>query len=214
MKMTVEWIDVSVPLRNGMVHWPGDAAVNIAKVEDMENGDSHNLSRLAFSSHTGTHIDAPRHFIKEGISIDKIPLETFIGRARVIEIADSRTVTPAELERYNIKKGERILLKTKNSDLCWQSGSFCEDYVYITNEAACYLAQRKPTLVGVDYLSVGGYQKDGSEVHRTILEAGICIVEGLNLACVEAGYYEFSCLPLRLENGDGAPARAVLKKAA
>ncbi|MFC1979914.1 cyclase family protein [Chloroflexota bacterium] len=110
-----QWIDISVPLRNAMVYWPGDPPVQINHTLDTEQGDSHTLSEISMGSHTGTHMDAPLHFIKHGIGIDKMPLDVTIGRARVIEIKDAESVKPEELARHHIQRGERILFKTKNS---------------------------------------------------------------------------------------------------
>ena len=205
------WLDISVPIYNGMVHWPADPPVSIMRTQDIEEGDSHTLSELTMGSHSGTHIDAPVHFLEGGASVYEMPFDAVIGRARVIEIKDEQSVKPEELTRHNIRAGERILFKTRNSSEDWTSSSFKEDFVHITAEAARYLAEKKIRLIGVDYLSVGGYKKDGSEVHRLLLEAGIWIIEGLNLSPVSEGVHELICLPLRIKNGDGSPARAVIR---
>jgi len=205
------WIDVSVPLQSGMIHWPDDPPVAIKHMLDMKHGDLCNVSTISMGSHTGTHIDAPRHFLRSGKGIDEMPLETTMGRVRVLEIHDRKSVTPQELEQHRIQRGERILFKTQNSARCWRTDTFITDFVYLSTEAAEWLAQRGVKLVGIDYLSVGGYEKNGVEVHRLLLEAGIWILEGLNLSKVQAGTYELLCLPLKIIGGDGAPTRAILR---
>ena len=208
-----KWIDASIPLRNAMVHWPSDPPIRIERLLDMERGDANNLSTISMSSHAGTHMDAPLHFIRQGIGIDKMPLDTTVGRARVIEIHNSELIKPEELASHRIRRGERILFKTRNSSCCWQTDTFTEDFVFISKEAACFPAKRSVRVVGVDYLSVGGFKHNGIETHQTLLEGGVWIIEGLNLSGVRQGKYDLICLPLRLEHGDGAPARAILRPA-
>ena len=206
------FIDLSVPLRDGMVHWPGDPGVQIRKVKEIGHASSSTLSLLSMGSHTGTHMDAPGHFLKRGTAIDRLPLEVVIGPARVIPIRHPQEIRVEELRPHRIRRGERILFKTRNSARCWNSNRFVKDFVHLTAESARLLASLKLRCVGVDYLSVGGYKKDGAEVHRALLKAGIWIIEGLNLSAARPGRYELICLPLRIEKGDGAPARAVLRK--
>ena len=196
-----------------MVHWPSDPPVHIERVLDLDRGDSHALSALSMGSHTGTHVDAPRHFLSQGASVDQVPPETLIGRARVIEIQDRESIRPEELLRYGIRGGERLLFKTANSSRVWRMGRFTEDYVFLSAEAASLVAKRKVRLVGIDYLSVGGFKRDGGLVHRLLLEAGVWIVEGLDLSGVEPGKYDLVCLPIKISGGDGAPARAMLRPA-
>jgi arylformamidase len=213
MVMTEDWIDVSIPLRTGMVHWPDDPPVSIERVLDIERGDVVSVSRLSMSAHTGTHMDAPLHFFRTGKSIDTMPLTACLGRARVIEIRDPESIKPEELRHYQLQRGERVLFKTRNSARCWQTDDFVEDFVYISQEAARFLAAQQVQTVGVDYLSVGGFFKDGVETHHALLEAGIWIIEGLDLSSVAPGMYELICLPLKIEGSDGAPARAILRLA-
>lgn len=205
------WIDISVPLYSGMVHWPDNPPVKVERMLDMEAGHACNVSKMSLGVHTGTHVDAPRHFMRDGIGVHLAPLNALIGPARVIEIADPRAVSADELRQHAIGAGERILFKTLNSDRCWQTDDFIEDFVYVSQAAARYLAAVGVRVVGVDYLSVGGYTVDGPETHRALLSAGIWIIEGLNLAGVRPGDYELICLPLKIVQGDGAPARAVLR---
>ena len=211
--MADEWIDVSVPLHTGMVHWPDNPPVTIERELNMEHGDTCNVSKMSMGTHTGTHMDAPIHFIRAGIGIDQMPLTAAIGRARVIEIGDPVSIKPEELMGHNIQRGERILFKTRNSARCWQTDDFVEDFVYIAHEAAQYLASLGAQLVGVDYLSVGGSHVDGPETHQALLGGGVWIIEGLNLSQAEPGIYDLICLPLRIVGGDGAPARAILRRA-
>lgn len=208
---TEDWIDVSVPLRTGMVHWPDNPPVSIERMLDIERGDVATVSKLLMGAHTGTHMDAPIHFFRGGKGIDTMPLSATIGRARVIEIEDPESIKPEELRLYQIQQGERILFKTRNSARCWQTNDFVEDFVYISQEAARYLAAQQVQTIGVDYLSVGGFFKDGVETHHALLEAGIWIIEGLNLSAIQPGVVELICLPLKIEGSDGAPARAILR---
>ncbi|HEX5158183.1 MAG TPA: cyclase family protein [Ktedonobacterales bacterium] len=210
--MADEWIDVSVPLHTGMVHWPDNPPVSIERELNMDRGNVCNVSKMSMGVHTGTHMDAPIHFIHGGIGIDQMPLTASIGRARVIEIGDTVSIKPGELAGHDIQRGERILFKTRNSARCWQSDDFVEDFVYIAHEAAQYLAALGVQTVGVDYLSVGGSHVDGPETHQALLGGGVWIIEGLNLSQVEPGDYDLICLPLRIVGGDGAPARAILRQ--
>ena len=209
--MTADWIDISVPIYPGMVHWPDNPAVRIERIQDLSRGDAANVSRLELGAHTGTHMDAPRHFLAEGAGLDELPLEATIGPARVIPIAHPQAILPEELSAHRLRAGERVLFRTRNSGRCWKNNEFVEDFVYISAAAARFLVQRKVRTVGIDYLSVGGYVHDGVETHQILLGAGIWLIEGLNLAAVKPGAYELICLPLRVVGADGAPARAVLR---
>ena len=208
------WIDISVPLRDAMVHWPSDPPVSIKRVKDIEQGDTANLSVISMGAHSGTHVDAPIHFVKQGQGIDNIPIDTLVGRARVIEIRDPESIKPEELVGHRIRRGERILFKTRNSSHVWQKDEFVEDFVFISDTAADFLVNRGVRLVGVDYLSVGSFKHGGSYVHKTLLSGGVWTIEGLNLSNVTPGKYDLICLPLRIVAGDGAPAHAILKPAA
>jgi len=205
------WIDVSVSLHSGMVHWPDNPPVRIERMLDMEHGDVANVSKISMGSHSGTHMDAPLHFVRDGAGLDEMPLTATMGRARVIEIHDPESVKPGDLDPHEIRRGERILFKTQNSARGWASAAFIEDFVYVSQEAARYLALREIQTVGIDYLSVGGFHRDGVETHQALLEAGIWVIEGLDLSQVEPGEYELVCLPIKVEGSDGAPARAILR---
>ncbi|MBI3319420.1 MAG: cyclase family protein [Candidatus Omnitrophica bacterium] len=211
--MPSTWIDISVPLHDGMVHWPTDPPIRIERIRDLERGDRCTVSSLSMGSHTGTHIDAPLHFLRGATAVDAMPCDATIGRARVILIRHREAIYPDELRSQRIRRGERIVFKTRNSPRCWKTKAFVEDFVYLSTEAAQFLAARKVRAVGIDYLSVGGYRKrNGVEVHRTLLAAGVWIIEGLDLSRVGPGTYQLLCLPIKLLHGDGAPARAALRR--
>jgi arylformamidase len=205
-------VDISVQLRSGMVHWPNNPPVRIERMLDMDRGDVANVSTIGFGSHTGTHMDAPVHFVRGGEGIDRMPLGATMGRARVIEIQDPVSVKPDELESHGISRGERILFKTRNSAGRWREDGFIEYFVYVSQEAARYLADRGAMIVGVDYISVGGFYEDGPDTHHALPGAGIWIIEGFDdLSGVDPGGHELICLPLKVKDGDGAPARALLR---
>jgi arylformamidase len=206
-----DWIDVSVTVKSGMPHWPDNPPIVLERVMDLGRGDPCNVSHLTMGVHSGTHMDGPVHFIHEAPGLDEMPLTATMGQARVIEIEHPREITAGELVPHRLQAGERILFRTLNSTRCWRAASFVEDFVYISEPAARHLAQARVRTVGVDYLSVGGYRADGALIHRILLEAGIWIIEGLDLSPVTSGRYEMICLPVKLHGSDGAPARAILR---
>jgi arylformamidase len=172
------WLDISLPLKNGMVHWPEDPPLRVSRAHDMEKGDASNLTDLSLSAHTGTHIDAPLHFLKEGAGIDELPFGAVVGIARVIEIEDKHSIRREELEKHGLSCGERILFKTRNSLRCYKTDAFVPDYVFLEPEAARYLVSRGVRTVGIDYLSIDGYSSGGREAHGALLSANIWIIEG------------------------------------
>ena len=204
------WRDVSVPIRPGMVHYPGNPPVLIDFVRDLKRGDAETLSHLSLSVHTGTHVDAPVHFLPDAAGVDRLPIETLIGAARVIDVPDAEGLTAAHLTPHGIAPGERILIRTRNSQLGWNSDEFFASYSYLAVDAAALLAEKRVRLIGVDYLSVGRGETN-PEVHRILLGAGIVILEGLDLSQVSPGRHDLICLPLRLVGRDGSPARALLR---
>ncbi len=210
-KLDSGWIDISVELTDGMVHWPDDPPTEIKQILNMKKGDECNLTHLSMAAHAGTHMDAPHHFRKSGISIDKMPLSAAIGKARVIEIEHKEFITAEEIRPHTIRKGERILFKTLNSKTRWESKPFKKDFVHLSTEAAQFLADKKVQTIGIDYLSIGGYEGNVIDVHDIILKAGIWVIEGLNLSKVKPGNYELICLPIKITGSDGAPARALLR---
>ena len=211
-----EWIDISIPfpVDKPMPFFPTDPqGPSVTRIFDRTKGDPVTMSQININSHNGTHIDAPFHFIAEGTTIDMMPLDTAIGPARVIEIKDPVSIKLDEVEPYDIKEGERILFKTRNSSYAYKTADFVDDYVYCTNEVAHYLKDKKIRLVGVDYITIGN-QKDHENikiVHETLLMNGIYIIEMLNLDGVKPGDYEMVCLPLRMEKGDAGPCRAIIR---
>jgi arylformamidase len=206
-----EWIDISVTVHDDMVHWPGDPPVHITLAKAMKDGCCANLTQLNMSAHTGTHMDAPRHYLERGASMEQMPLSAGMGTARVIVIEDEHEISRAELIRSSPEPGERLLFRTRNSDTDWENGAFMPNFIALSVAAAHYLAECKVRTVGVDYLSVGGFHSDGTAIHRALLEAGIWIIEGLKLRHAPAGNHELICLPLKIMGADGAPARAVLR---
>jgi arylformamidase len=206
------WIDVSVTVRHNMAHWPDNPAVVLERAMDIGRGDACNLSHLAMGVHTGTHMDGPLHFLHGAAGLDQMPLAATMGEARVLQIEDSHEITVDELRPHRLRSGERVLFRTLNSTRCWQTDTFVEDFVAISEPAAAHLAETKVQTVGIDYLSVGGYYADGPKIHRILLDAGIWIIEGLDLSAVSAGRYEMICLPVKLHDSDGAPARAILRR--
>ncbi|MBI3877350.1 MAG: cyclase family protein [Verrucomicrobia bacterium] len=220
--MAKPWMDISVTMRDGMVHWPGDPECHVSlhvKLGDpIPNQPGKtipcNLTKLSLSAHTGTHMDAPRHFVRDGRTMEAMPLDAVIGPCRVIELKHRTAITVGELKPHKLKRGERVLFKTRNSTKSWKlakTSTFDENFIYIPADTATYLVERGVMTVGVDYLSVGGYNKDGVECHQIMLGAEIWIIEGLDLSKVKPGKYELVCLPLKILGADGAPCRAVLR---
>ncbi|MCW5876560.1 MAG: cyclase family protein [Anaerolineales bacterium] len=204
--------DVTLDISAELPVWPGDGGILFERIEKIEDGSAANVSRLSMGVHTGTHVDAPYHFIKNGSTAESLSLKTLVGRAYVIHIKDDvGLITPEVLEAAGIPpRTRRVLIRTRNSKL-WAKGykPFTEDYVALDKAAAEYLVKRGVRLVGVDYLSVAPFH-DTTPTHVALLKAGTIIVEGLNLSQVSQGRYNFFCLPLKLVGSDGAPARAIL----
>lgn len=205
------WIDISVTLSDGMVHWPGDPPIRIRADHHFDHGDPCIVSRLDMGAHTGTHMDAPLHFLPGGQSLDTMPLDATVGPARVIAIQDPVSIKPEELRPHQLRPGERVLFQTRNSRREWTREPFDPDFVHISAPAAQHLADCGVRTVGIDYLSVGGHERDGVETHRLLLGAGIWIIEGLDLRGVMAGPHELVCLPLKILGSEGAPCRAILR---
>jgi arylformamidase len=205
------WIDISVPMRNGMHTWPGDPPFYFTTHVSTAKGDVCNVSAVTMSSHVGTHMDAPLHFIHGAKTMDELPWDAVIGPARVVPIRDKTAIKPAELKKVKPKKGERLLFKTTNSAVSWQKPEFDKDFIYIAREGAQYLVDCGVQTVGVDYLSVGGFYKDGIETHHILLGAEVWIIEGLDLSKVKPGNYDLLCLPIKYHQRDGAPARCLIR---
>lgn len=204
--------DVSLTISPNLPTWPGDPGVELEQVESMDKGAGYNLTRISTSVHVGTHIDAPRHFIKDGSTVEHLPLEVLTGPCYVVQLPDGvEAITAEVLERTEVtSEMKRILFGTRNSHL-WARGEtqFQTDFVGITEDGAEWLVERGVQLVGVDYLSVAPYA-DVIAPHITLLGRGVIVVEGLNLSRVMRGFYDLYCLPLKIENCEGAPARVIL----
>ncbi len=206
------YYDVSQPYFPGMVVYPGDPVFTSEEIFQIQQGDICNLSRLSFGSHTGTHIDAPKHFFDDGLTVDRISPDHFIGKARVCEIMGKPEITEADLTYLRIQKNEIVFIKTDNSQ--WHTmREFREDFVSLTPGAAQYLVETGIKTLGVDYFSV---EKSGTmdfPVHKTLLGNGIIIIEGLVLKGIPPGEYQMNGLPLNIKNGNGSPIRVILFEA-
>jgi arylformamidase len=204
-------IDVSLPLSDALPTYPGNPPFELAPVKRIADGGSSNVSRLSMGTHTGTHVDAPRHFFDAGAPVDRLPLDVLIGPARVVAVDAEHGIEPRHLRPETLEGASRILFKTRNSSL-WRSREFTSAFVFLTEEAARVLVDARVRLVGIDYLSVEAFKKPGAPAHRTLLAANTVIIEGLDLSAVAPGDYELLCLPLRVAGSDGAPARVVLRR--
>jgi arylformamidase len=204
--------DISVPIRTGGVVYPGNPPIAITAQQAISQGAGANVSRIDFGSHSGTHVDAPKHFFDDGAGVDSLPLEVLIGPARLIAFGDEvKSVGEADLRKRDLDGVERLLIRTRNSAwLASGSSEFHPDYTYVAPDGAAYLAGLGVKLVGVDYLSVEQFHSGHHRTHRTLLQREIVIVEGLSLSQPPPGDYELYCLPLKLAGLDGGPARAVL----
>ncbi len=214
VKVPKGWYDISIPLKQNMTKFPTDPTpFKVYRLSDVALGAKVTMSMMEMISHTGTHIDAPLHFIPGGSTISDMPLDATIGPARVIEIKDKQKIRVAEIEKYNIKKGERLLFKTRNSPLTYTSETFVEDYVYFDIPAAEYLAEKKVRMVGLDNITIGSFKEQGSltRTHTIFLQAGVYILEDCALGEVPPGEYELLCLPLLMYHGDAGPSRAILR---
>ena len=203
--------DISIMISNELPVWPGDQPVSLQRNKDMHHGDLYTLSQLTATVHVGTHLDAPAHFLKDGQGIDQVDLNKLIGPCYVAHLPVAEAIDAVALERANIPIGTtRLLIRTRNSAYWAQVPLvFHTDFVAIAPSGAEWIVQRGIQLVGVDYLSVGSYEA-GIPTHEILLSNGVVPVEGLNLSSIEPGEYQLICLPLKLRDSDGAPARAVL----
>jgi arylformamidase len=204
--------DISLPISPAMPVWPGDPPVVLEQVSSMDAGAHDNISRLGCSVHTGTHVDAPHHFLNDHRTVDALSLDVLNGPAQVIQIPeDVGLITADILEKAAIPSGTlRLLLKTRNSRL-WErrEKEFVKDFVGISVDGAEWLVRTGMKLVGIDYLSIAPY-KQSIPTHQVLLKPGMIILEGVDLSAVSPGIYDLYCLPLKLVGSDGAPARAIL----
>lgn len=203
--------DISLTISPKLPVWPGDPPIAIERVSDIAAGDDANVSRVNMGVHSGTHVDAPLHFLADGDPVDQLDLKTLTGRAYVLDLTDVDLIDAQVLKGAEIPaRTRRILFKTRNSEL-WSQGEthFQENFVAISADGAQFLVDRGVRLIGVDYLSVAPYD-DGIPTHKILLSAGVAIVEGLNLSQVDQGRYTLYCLPIKISESDGSPARAIL----
>ena len=204
------FFDISLPIHEGMIVYEGDPGVTVGSALALERGDPANVAMLHLGSHTGTHMDAPLHFIDGAAGIDTLALDVLIGPALVAEIDAPRLIEPEHLASVPIAQHTRVLFKTRNSAL-WDRPAFSREYVALSPASARLLVERGVKLVGIDYLSIEAFGASGHPVHKTLLGAGLVILEGLDFRRVPPGVYELCCLPLRIAGGDGSPCRAVLR---
>ena len=204
-------IDVSVAIDVTLPSYPGNTPFSLEAVKRIAQGASSNVSTLHMSAHTGTHVDAPRHFFDAAPGTEALPLEMLCGRTRVVEVTTRKSIDADDLAGLDLAEDVRLLLKSCNSRL-WGSPTFHPDYVGVTESGARYLVDHGIKVVGVDYLSVEEFKKSGAPAHHILLGAGTIVIEGLNLRDVEPGIYDMICLPLRIVGADGAPARVLLRQ--
>lgn len=203
--------DISLPISDDLIVYPGDPEIEIRPHSRIADGDDANVTRLSFGSHTGTHVDAARHFFDDAQTVDQMPLDRLVGPAQVVRLPpEVRAIGEHELRAAGIAGAKRVLLRTGNEELLGRD-TFREDFAHLTADGARYLLDAGVELVGIDYLSVEAPDVEEPVAHRTLLEREVVIVEGLDLREVPPGRYELICLPLRLAGLDGAPSRAVLR---
>ena len=211
----MRFVDISLPLSPHLPTWPGNTSFQLDPVKRLAKGDSANVSRFVSGTHSGTHVDAPRHFLDDGAGVDELSLEDLIGPCAVVEldVADGSSVSGEELQRaVGTPPASRLLLKTANSKL-WRRAEFTPRFVSLAPDAAEWLVAEGVRVIGIDYLSIETFRRPGAPAHHALLAARIVIIEGLDLADVVPGSYELICLPLRLAGADGSPARVVLRAA-
>ena len=209
------WLDATATLDPATTPvYAGDAPMKFDFLKDMRKGDGFTLSAYSLGAHSGTHIDAPMHFIRDGATIDRVPLEPLIGPARIIDIPDSiQAINAAELARHDWKGAPRVIFRTRSSLHGWMhSSTFHRDFAYIAPDAAQQLADAGVKLVGIDYISAEQFGAPAPLTHRTLLGKGIPIVEGIDLENITAGDYDAIILPMKVGGHEGAPARAILRK--
>ncbi|NLC69826.1 MAG: cyclase family protein [Desulfuromonadaceae bacterium] len=202
------WIDISVTLHPGLVAWPGDPSFAISRVAELAAGDEANVSALSFCAHTGTHLDAPSHFLPDAAGIESFSCAVANGPAQVVEVGDIVQIGADILKGKLAPECRRLLFKTRNS-VFWDEGKFRYDYTFLTSDGADWLIREGVRLVGIDYLSIGSPRPE-QDVHATLLAAGVWILEGLDLRNAPPGIYDLICLPLRIGACEAAPARAFL----
>lgn len=205
--------DITLTLSESLAVWPGDPAPKFERKLKIEKGDVANVTIMTLGAHTGTHVDAPYHFIHGGKTVESLPLDVLVGDALVVERKECDALTAKVLQEADIPEGtKRLLIKTRNSDW-WEKNSskFYDDYVPITEDGAQYLVGKGIRLIGVDYLSVSPFD-DPVPTHEAFLKSSVVILEGVDLSKIIPGNYTLCCLPLKVADADGAPCRAILMK--
>ncbi len=199
--------DVSIPVHPGMIIYRKNPGVEVERALTIDGGDGANVSRLTMGVHSGTHIDGSLHFYDDGTGVDALPLDAMLGRCVVVEIADpGEAIDRAALEAAGIPEGaDRVIVKTPNSRL-WDLDEFTHDFVRLDGDGAAFVLERGIRLIGIDYLSIGDH-----DAHMALLGNGVVALEGLDLRRIEPGAYDLICLPMRLIETDGAPARVLLR---
>jgi arylformamidase len=212
MERLVKLFDISIPVSPALPVWPSDPGILLERYRSISRGNASNDSRVACSVHSGTHVDAPAHFVENGATVEQLPLDILIGPVTVVELPEIDVITPDLIEAQRLPaKTKRLLFKTKTSELWDDPGhQFNPDFVALSSESAGWIASKGIQLVGIDYLSIQLFRDAEPLTHRVLLEAGIIIIEGLDLRDISPGVYHLICLPLKLVGSDGAPARAIL----
>lgn len=205
--------DISLTIAEDLPVWPGDPKIELKKISKIEDGEEANVTHISACVHIGTHVDAPDHFLGNGQTVENLPLDLLVGAAFVAEILVDGQVSAVDLQSVTIPEGtKRLLIKTANSQLWAESAKeFKSDFIALEADAAAYLVSQGVEVVGVDYLSVAPFS-DPAPTHRILLEAGVLVIEGLNLSGIEPGKYTLLCLPLKISGSDGAPARVLLQR--
>jgi len=203
--------DISMEITKDTIVYPGDTKIVFTEDNSISKGDTCNTWSMSFGSHMGTHVDAPKHFCEDGLTIDQLTPDFFVGKAKVYEVKNRKYIGAEDISEFDIQKNDIILLKTSNSELP-TIGEFNTDFVYITAEAAVYLAEKGIKTLGFDYLSIEKYGSKSNDAHNTLLGNNIAVIEGLRLKNIEPGIYDIIALPINLLNGNGSPVRAFLSK--
>jgi arylformamidase len=209
----VKIIDISIPLNSPMPIWPNSKGFKLSWTKRLDLGDACNNSVIECDAHVGTHLDAPLHFIEEGLSVENFQLDILIGPCLVVYLPKVTEIHANDLSTINISPDTtRLLIRTDNSNL-WDSGitEFRKNFVALTPDAAQWIVDQGIQLLGVDYLSAGSMQ-DGTLTHKILLGSDVIILEGVNLSQVMPDQYELICLPLKISGAEGSPARAILRK--
>jgi arylformamidase len=210
--INIKLYDISLTISEELPTWPGDPAIKLDKISQIDRGDQANVTHLSASVHMGTHVDAPDHFLGNGKTVEDIPLDYLVGPVLVLEVDSSQTITAADLAAKEIPDDiNRILFKTRNSEL-WKvpNHTFQKEFVALGPDAAEYLVKQGVKVIGVDYLSVAAFDQP-VPTHQILLESNVLVIEGLDLSQIDPGQYKLYCLPLKIAGSDGAPARVLLE---